>query len=134
MTSNLGIGDAQNLSSSFAYPINISNIPNLYNLTIPEKLPEVVRNEEEKENETINKDTIFISKNRIIDQDWVLNITTQLQNILNQIPRYSIPPLINVDTTLNKHVEKRVNEIINDNNFEDLNPPKRQRNGAHLDT
>ena len=129
MTTNLGIANAQNISP-FSYPFNITDIPNLYNLNIPEKLPEVVISDEEEDGE-VDRNIIVISKNKIIDRDWVSNILLQLERLVQQMPKYQLPPLINVDTSINKNLKTYLDEIVNDNFGNDFVLNQQQQQQQH---
>ena len=113
-----GFADAQNVSP-FSYPSNINNLSNLYDVSIPQKLPEVrIGGGEDEENDEDN--VVAISKDSIVHRDWVSNIISQLHNLLKQIPVYPMPPLINVYRNNNNNNNKRVNayvdEIVNNGN------------------
>ena len=116
-TKNFGFSNTQNISP-FSYPLNTSHISDLYNLTIPQKLPEVrIADDDDDDN---GEDAIIITKNGVVDRDWVSNILLQLDNLLKQIPIYPMPPLLNVYHNSNNNNNKRVNanvsEIVNNNN------------------
>ena len=116
-TKNFGFSNTQNISP-FSYPLNTSHISDLYNLTIPQKLPEVrIADDDDDDN---GEDAIIITKNGVVDRDWVSNILSQLDNLLKQIPIYPMPPLLNVYHNSNNNNNKRVNanvsEIVNNNN------------------
>ena len=74
------IRDNLNISPS-SYPINLDNISELYNLSIPNKLPNI----------TIEN----IANNGEIDTNWIILIYYQLQNLVKDIPKYTMPPLFN---------------------------------------
>ena len=118
-----GFTNAQNISSSFSYPLKVSQISNLYDLTIPQKLPEVrIVDDDDDDHDDDDTDTIIITKNGIIDRDWVSNILSQLDNLLKQVPTYSLPPLLNVYNdgginNNNKRINKCIHDIVNKNNF-----------------
>ena len=116
-----GLANAQNISS-FSYPLKVSQISNLYDLTIPQKLPEVRIVDDHNDDDDDDTDTIIITKNGIIDRDWVSNILSQLDNLLKQIPTYSLPPLLNVyndgnNNNNNKRINTCIHDIVNKNNF-----------------
>ena len=128
-TNNFGFAKNQNIST-FSYPTNLSDISNLYNLSIPQRLPEVrLRKDNDDDDYDDDEDDddniVFITKTGVIDRDWVSHTLSQLQNLFHQIPRYGIPPLINflVDNdnedskNMNEYIDDIINKSSNNNNF-----------------
>ena len=101
MDNTFGFQEAQKISPIPLAPrdFNISNVLNLYDIHVPEKLPNV------DENELILND---------IDENFIKIIVTSLRNIFNQMPTFDIPPLFNKQTIddLDENLQKHVKDIL----------------------
>ena len=80
---NFGFRDNQNISQPF--PINFNNITDIFNLSIPEELPNVTK-------EDISKN----ANDNTIDTNYINILFMTLRNLLQEVPQFQIPPLFNV--------------------------------------
>lgn len=80
---NFGFRDNQNISQPF--PINFNNITDIFNLSIPEELPNVTK-------EDVNKN----ANDNTIDANYINILFMTLRNLLQEVPQFQIPPLFNV--------------------------------------
>ena len=101
-----GFESSQNIASS--YPINIDNINDIFSLSLPEKLPNITR-----------EDIISSNDKNVIDDNFIYILLMQLNNLLRQVPKYQMPPLFNTQSIhfKNKFLNAFTENVINTSPF-----------------
>ena len=104
---NFGFRASQNISQS--YPVNFNNITDIFNLSLPEELPQVTKEH------LINND----NNDRIIDDNYIEMILNILNSMLQEVPKFQMPPLFNVENLhfKNKYQTTFINDVINSSQF-----------------
>ena len=104
---NFGFRASQNISQS--YPIDFNNITDIFNLSLPEELPQVTKEH------LINND----NNDHIIDDNYIEMILNILNNMLQEVPKFQMPPLFNVENLhfKNKYQTTFINDVINSSQF-----------------
>ena len=97
-------------------PIEIDNIINLYETNIPKELPKIRREDIINDN---NKHNI---NEGVIDEDYVKILLNQLQNLYREVPKYQMPPLINISNFNfnNDSIKQFTSSLFNENYVDDL--------------
>ena len=85
--SNFGFQKSFDTSSPLSLPINMSEV---VNLNIPEKLPNISKNDLTKNND-----------NLVLNDEFISLINGDLQSLLNNVPIFSLPPLFNAQNRNN---------------------------------
>ena len=96
----------QNISQS--YPIDMDNLTEIFNLSPPEALP-IVTKEDLLSNNNID----------VIDENYISILLDYLNNLLKEVPIFQMPPLFNAKnlTFKNKFQKAFTDNILNESQF-----------------
>ena len=127
---NFGIRNNQNISSN--YHLNhLNRMTDVFNLSIPEELPNITREDMIRGGASTSPD---INNNLIIDTRFTTLLFEQLQALLNEIPKFPMPPLLNKENVQfkDKLIYNNVKKIIEASQFDyEQNHPNPQNPQNH---